>query len=317
MSLIETKIADVWKELLQRPNIHLSDNFFDCGGHSLSALKLCNKLRQTLAVELKPTEIFTCPTISSLSELIEKRISFEEETISPLIPLRESPDSKLNLYAIHAIAGSIFPYYGILSAIPKRFNVFAIEYRKEYKSRTLVDLAHFYVRQINKERRGASVYLLGHSLGGILAREMAHIMQLQSAQHSSPFVVMLDSWSVGTENLQVDAVREYLQSQMKLLPDRSVFIDRAMNLAPMLKAHRFQLNDIKIFLLKAKKQGNSALQRTISGNKSKAIATLWTNGWHRYSTKPIDIYLVNADHDSIMKNENAHVLSDIFAHIFK
>lgn len=54
-----------------------------------------------------------------------------------------------------------------------------------------------------------------------------------------------------------------------------------------------------------------------SGNKSKAIATLWTNGWHRYSTKPIDIYLVNADHDSIMKNENAHVLSDIFAHIFK
>lgn len=148
MSLIETKVADLWKELLQRPNIHLSDNFFDCGGHSLSALKLCNKLRQTLAVELKPTEIFTCPTISSLSELIEKRISFEEETLSPLIPLRESPDSKLNLYAIHAIAGSIFPYYGILSAIPKRFNVFAIEYRKEYKSRTLVDLAHFYVRQV-------------------------------------------------------------------------------------------------------------------------------------------------------------------------
>uniref|UniRef100_A0A914ZMZ4 Fatty acid synthase n=3 Tax=Parascaris TaxID=6254 RepID=A0A914ZMZ4_PARUN len=224
MSPIEMKVADLWQELLQRPNIHLSDNFFDCGGHSLSALKLCNKLRQTLSIELKPTEIFTYPTISSLSELIEKRISFEEETISPLIPLRESPDSKMNLYAIHAIAGSIFPYYGILLAIPKRFNVFAIEYRKEYKSRTLVDLAHFYVRQINKERRGASVYLLGHSLGGILAREMAHLMQLQSAQHSPPFVVMLDSWSVGTENLQVGAVKEYLQQHCRVKARKHIHV---------------------------------------------------------------------------------------------
>uniref|UniRef100_A0A914ZQZ7 oleoyl-[acyl-carrier-protein] hydrolase n=1 Tax=Parascaris univalens TaxID=6257 RepID=A0A914ZQZ7_PARUN len=294
------------------------------GGESPSSSALNECLRRGVPIR----QIYG-PTETTIWSLTNRCTSYEggdsgarvigyptEETISPLIPLRESPDSKMNLYAIHAIAGSIFPYYGILLAIPKRFNVFAIEYRKEYKSRTLVDLAHFYVRQINKERRGASVYLLGHSLGGILAREMAHLMQLQSAQHSPPFVVMLDSWSVGTENLQVGAVKEYLQSQMKSLPDRNIFIDRAMNLASMLKAHRFQLNDIKIYLLKAKKQTDSTL-RTIGGNKSKAVTTLWTNGWHRYSTKPIDIYLVNADHDSIMKNENARILSDIFARIFK
>ncbi|KHN84567.1 Linear gramicidin synthase subunit B [Toxocara canis] len=317
MTTTESMIAQIWTEILQRSHFLKSDNYFTCGGHSLSALTLCNRIREVFDARLKPTEIFTYPTIELLAKFVEKKIAVDDQATQAIVTLRESPDSCRNLYVVHAIAGSIFPYYGILSAIPKRFNVFAIEYRTDYASRTLVDLAHFYVRQINKHRKSAPAYLMGHSLGGILAREMARIMQLQSAQYSTSFVVMLDSWSAGTENLQIDAVQEYLECQMKLLPDRSVFIERATSLAKMLKAHQFEINDIKIHLLKAKQPRGSALRRTISGNNSKAIITLWTNGWHRYSTKPIEVYLVDGDHDSMMKNQNVYFLGKVFAHIFE
>ncbi|VDK47117.1 unnamed protein product [Anisakis simplex] len=268
MTKTELMIAQIWREVLHKPDLSLSDNFFVCGGHSLVTLSVCNRIQQSFAISLKPTDIFKYPTIESLSEFIDNTMTINKDHSSmsaSIITMRNvASDSNKNLYLIHAVAGSIFPYYALLPSIPKEFSVYAIQYDVDYEPKTLLELAQFYVDQVIKHRKNASIWLMGHSLGGCLAREMAKIMQSKSIQYSPSFVVMLDSWCIGTEKLELNAVREYLEEQLSLLPNKNVFMERAMKLAKMLQNHRFESSDIKIHLFKAKKLENSASRRTIS-----------------------------------------------------
>lgn len=65
------------------------------------------------------------------------------------INLRETDGTQGNLYMIHAIAGTIYPYYGILAAIPQFLNVYAIEYKAHYPSTSLAMLASFYCKHVS------------------------------------------------------------------------------------------------------------------------------------------------------------------------
>lgn len=51
---------------------------------------------------------------------------------------------------------------------------------------------------------------MGHSLGGILAREIAIIINSVQNINQISFVVAIDSWVIGTENLDMNVIREYL-----------------------------------------------------------------------------------------------------------
>lgn len=51
---------------------------------------------------------------------------------------------------------------------------------------------------------------MGHSLGGILAREIAIIINSVQNINKISFVVAIDSWVIGTENLDMNVIREYL-----------------------------------------------------------------------------------------------------------
>lgn len=51
---------------------------------------------------------------------------------------------------------------------------------------------------------------MGHSLGGILAWEMFPLLKQYSI--CTPKVVMIDSWSMGNENLEKAEVIKYIQA---------------------------------------------------------------------------------------------------------
>lgn len=84
---LEIKIAEMWAELLNLKTVGIGDNFFDIGGHSLLAVKLHLKLKQTVDEDLTLIDIFRFPTIKSLIEFMDKRKS--ENNKSP-----RSPNSK-------------------------------------------------------------------------------------------------------------------------------------------------------------------------------------------------------------------------------
>jgi amino acid adenylation domain-containing protein len=73
-TLLEIKIAEIWNAIIGLEHaIGVDDNFFEIGGHSLSAAAVVSKVRKQLMVELPLSEMFNSPTIKQLANYIESQ----------------------------------------------------------------------------------------------------------------------------------------------------------------------------------------------------------------------------------------------------
>ncbi|EJL23397.1 MupA/Atu3671 family FMN-dependent luciferase-like monooxygenase [Novosphingobium sp. AP12] len=63
---IEAQIQAIWCDLLKLPQVRLTENFFDIGGHSLLAIQVHRRLAAELPQPVALTDIFRFPTIASL-----------------------------------------------------------------------------------------------------------------------------------------------------------------------------------------------------------------------------------------------------------
>ncbi len=88
----EQLLASVWEEMLGFGGLGVHDDFFELGGHSLVAMRIVNRLRETLQVSLRLETVFEAPTIAGLASAIERRdprapevarVLLEVERLSP------------------------------------------------------------------------------------------------------------------------------------------------------------------------------------------------------------------------------------------
>ena len=71
-SALASLIAEICSDVLEIPQIGMNDNFFHLGGHSLTAIQVVHRIRQTLAIDFSLHDMFTAPNLSDLAEKIEK-----------------------------------------------------------------------------------------------------------------------------------------------------------------------------------------------------------------------------------------------------
>ncbi|MGQ9424676.1 amino acid adenylation domain-containing protein [Gilvimarinus sp. F26214L] len=77
----ERVLADIWTDLLKRPQENSSDMFFDVGGHSLLALDMIARVKERLDVTLSPVDIL----LNSLEQLAA-RVDGERRANEELVP---------------------------------------------------------------------------------------------------------------------------------------------------------------------------------------------------------------------------------------
>ncbi|HEX7332372.1 MAG TPA: MupA/Atu3671 family FMN-dependent luciferase-like monooxygenase [Pyrinomonadaceae bacterium] len=88
----ESELATLWSEILGSNRVGVHDNFFDSGGHSLTATQLVTRIRRNFAVELSLRDFLKYPTIAGLAELIEESIlsKASDEKLFALVEMLES-----------------------------------------------------------------------------------------------------------------------------------------------------------------------------------------------------------------------------------
>ena len=88
----ESELAALWSEILGSDRVGVHDNFFDSGGHSLTATQLVTRIRKNFAVELSLRDFLRYPTIAGLAELIEESIlgKASDEKLFALVEMLES-----------------------------------------------------------------------------------------------------------------------------------------------------------------------------------------------------------------------------------
>jgi amino acid adenylation domain-containing protein len=77
----ETLLLQIWREILQRDQIGIHDNFFHLGGHSLLATQIISRVAKSLSVELSVRVIFEAPTIAAMARVLE---TTERQPVPPI-----------------------------------------------------------------------------------------------------------------------------------------------------------------------------------------------------------------------------------------
>ncbi len=78
---VEQFLANCWCEVLQLKKVSIRDNFFDLGGHSLSATQLVSRIRDQFGIELPLYRVFERPILEALAlEIIQHQAAQEDQS---------------------------------------------------------------------------------------------------------------------------------------------------------------------------------------------------------------------------------------------
>ncbi|WGF87874.1 amino acid adenylation domain-containing protein [Marinivivus vitaminiproducens] len=85
----ETRLAQLWSEVLGTGAIGIHDNFFELGGHSLLAIRVVGSIEQTFGVSVPLKALFQSPTVAGLARVISNA-SPRADARPSLVPDRDA-----------------------------------------------------------------------------------------------------------------------------------------------------------------------------------------------------------------------------------
>jgi fengycin family lipopeptide synthetase D len=80
----ELQLVEIWEKVLRNTGIGVQDNFFELGGDSLTANVILGKVNFHFSTSLGIQDIFDCPTILQIAELIGKSVISEQVKMAPV-----------------------------------------------------------------------------------------------------------------------------------------------------------------------------------------------------------------------------------------
>jgi acyl carrier protein len=83
----EKSLADIWAEVLCLDQVGIDDNFFDLGGHSLSATRIISRVIESFQLKLSIDALFKSATVADMAAIIVQKHSQKasQEDISRIL----------------------------------------------------------------------------------------------------------------------------------------------------------------------------------------------------------------------------------------
>jgi thioesterase domain-containing protein/acyl carrier protein len=190
---IETAMIEVWREVLQVPDIGPASNFFELGGHSLLAMRLMTRVASVFGIKVNVMSLFQAPTVREFAARVGKHGSLLEPwNIVQIQPLGDkTPVIAINntmiYYNLAQAIGTDRPFFGV--------QLFDPDNPKPLPKRSLEEIASDYVRLIREVRPHGPYILFGLCVAGVIAYEAAR--QLRQAGEPVPLIVIADAWLPG------------------------------------------------------------------------------------------------------------------------
>ena len=107
----EEVLCGLFAEMLKLERVGIEDNFFALGGHSLLAIRLVNRMREALGVELDVRTIFEMPVLSELASCLSKSAIARSPIVSQQRPQRlPLSNAQERLWFLDRLEGSSSEY---------------------------------------------------------------------------------------------------------------------------------------------------------------------------------------------------------------
>lgn len=181
----ELALHGIWCALLQRPAVGRHENFFELGGHSLLAMRLVTRIREDLLLHCTLSQVFRNPTIARLGAALQQTSPHTDHSLVPLRLEGSSPP-------LFCICG-VQLYRPLAAHLADRGPLFAAYVPSQ--SGSIEDLASQYLPMLREQQPAGPYRLMGFSLGGVIAYELAQ--RLVDAGETVSDLIILDSDAPG------------------------------------------------------------------------------------------------------------------------
>lgn len=194
---LESRVAAVFAAALGLPEVRADDDFFALGGHSLLAMRLAAALRRELDLPVSVGQVMASPSVARLAAVLSDEALRNDPALAgfgEVLHLRGGQGNPL--FCVHPASGFAWQYSGLLRHLAPGVPVVGLQSPRpdggiarcaSLREAALRHLAH--VRRI--QPRGP-YHLVGYSLGGSLALEMA--ARLRAEGEEVAFLSLLDTY---------------------------------------------------------------------------------------------------------------------------
>jgi thioesterase domain-containing protein/acyl carrier protein len=188
----EVQLKFLWQQIVGIEDIGIEDNFFDLGGHSLSAVTLSTRLEELYGSRLAVRTIFEHPTISELAAFLRTNVAWAPPTsIVPIQPYGSRPA----LFCVHPAGGMAQCYMGLSRMLGHEQPLYGLQSRglepNQAALESIEEMAASYIQDMRAIQPHGPYYLAGWSLGGIIAYEIAQ--QLSAQQEETRMLALIES----------------------------------------------------------------------------------------------------------------------------
>ena len=172
---LERQLMFIWERVLDIRPIATTDNFFDLGGNSLTAVRLINQIEKAFGQRFSIASLFQAPTIEQFAEIVREGQPVDPWAMIEITPLN---GKKPPLFWCQNY-GDMIPH------LDPNQPFFALEsgYQQVNHPETHIkDLAAIYVDRIRQIQPEAPYLIGGYCFGGYIALEIAQILRSQGQE---------------------------------------------------------------------------------------------------------------------------------------
>ncbi|MFD5810515.1 alpha/beta fold hydrolase, partial [Rhodococcus aetherivorans] len=189
-------VVAAFAQVLGLAQVGIDDSFFDLGGNSLDATRVCDRLGAALGTTVPVIQLFSAPTPVALAARIEAADTAgqPDSPFAVRLPLRTEGDGA-PLFCVHPAAGLAWCYAGLAAQLAPGRPVYGLQSPHleglEDAPETIAAYAERYVDEIRAVQPGGPYHLLGWSLGGFIAHAVA--ARLRETGEEVALLALLDA----------------------------------------------------------------------------------------------------------------------------
>lgn len=185
-------LTPIWQRVLQASPIGVDDDFFELGGDSLLALQLFTEIGQVCDRHLPPVTIYQARTLATLAALLEEPIT----PSFPALVLLKDGAKKPPVFVAHGLGGSVIDFYQPVKHLQTAHPIYGMQARgidgREEPLESIEGMAEFHLSAIRELEPRGPYALIGYSLGGLVALEMAQRLRADGEKVS--LLAMIDAY---------------------------------------------------------------------------------------------------------------------------
>ncbi|MBI1732450.1 MAG: hypothetical protein HYR49_06740 [Gammaproteobacteria bacterium] len=191
---LERQLVTIWRDLLEREAVGVTDNFFVLGGKSLNAIQMILEIEKKTGKELPVSILAEAQTIEQIAALM-RNDSIRPSSAS--VVALQARGSNPPLFVLQPAASTPLHFANLARYMAPDQPVYGFEQRGmdgiEGPHQSVEEMARFHVREMKMIAPKGPYLLLGRCMGGIVAYEMA--LQLQAEGEEVAFLGILDTQS--------------------------------------------------------------------------------------------------------------------------